>query len=246
MRGNSQNLIDLYEQSDAIERQTGMAYYDRQRERLAAWADGGRLPLRAVIGAFVALSPNTSEAQNYKSLDRCIKIVNGQLPPESKIVGYPLNRQKALYILRGAEPEIILGGLKVRAFFFNTLDPDDSRQVTVDGHMLGAWCKTRLVLRRNAQIHGKREYAAIVEDFQKASSCYNIPAPRFQAILWLAWKRINRILYTSQLKFDWGDLMPSSPIFSPSADGPSTPKGISSTPAGELIRGYGAESPAIG
>lgn len=180
MRGSLENLISLYNGADAA-----------------------RLPVRSVIGAFVALSPNASELSNYAALDQCIRITNREVPVDAPVRAYPLNRQKALHILGGAEPEWVLGGLKVRAFYFNTLNPDCSEHVTVDGHMLGAWCNQRLVLRRHAQIHGKKEYEAIVKDFQTASSCQNISAPRFQAILWLAWKRKHRILYNPQLKFEW-------------------------------------------
>lgn len=159
--------------------------------------------MNAVVAAFAALSPNTAESQNYRALENCLGVVYGDLSPLTPIVGYPKNVEKAYRILRGADPEWVLGGLKVTAFYRCTLNPDDERNICIDGHMLGAWIGQRLVLRRNAQIKGKREYEAICTDMRALAADVEISAPRLQATLWLAWKRIHRILYSGQMKFNW-------------------------------------------
>ena len=202
MRGSQENLIALYSKTEQWEREAGRVYYDKQRARLASRADAAGLPLAQVIAAFCALSPNASELSNYIALDACISIVAGKLPEDAKVMAYPMNRAKALAILRGANIEEMLKGRKVYSFYRNTLDPNDSSYVTVDGHMLGAWCNQRFTLRRNAEIRAS-EYSVIVEHFRSAAECCCLPAPKFQATLWLAWKRVNRILWSPQLSFEW-------------------------------------------
>jgi hypothetical protein len=135
------------------------------------------------------------------ALDKCIEIVCGRLSENTKVVAYTANREKALKILRGDLSQ--LRGRKVESFYHNTLDSTNERFITVDGHMLGAWCNMRLKLKREAQVRGNAEYEQIAQDFRRAAKCTQLPAPQFQAVLWLTWKRVNRILYSPQMSFEW-------------------------------------------
>lgn len=200
MRGNPDNLIQLYNLTRGWERAEGALYYGKQKHRLQQRADVSSLPLESVVAAFCALSPNNAEATNYRALDTCIGITTGKLSPDSRVIAYTPNKVKALTILRGAPVLDVLHGRKVTAFYHNTMNPDDSSHITVDGHMLGAWCGKRFALRREACIRGDKEYDQISKDFKEGAECFRVAAPKFQATLWLAWKRIHRILYSPQLK----------------------------------------------
>jgi hypothetical protein len=202
MRGSADNLLRVFTQARPWELIDGQQYYDRQRMKLERRADGAALPLTAVVAAFCALSPNNSEKSTYRALDTCLGIVDGRFPEHTKVISYTPNRTKALALLRGAPIKDTLRGRKVTAFYHNTLDSRDNRWVTVDGHMLGAWCAQRLVLRREALVKAS-EYPIISDHFRSAAECYKLPAPQFQATLWLVWKRINRILWNGQMCFSW-------------------------------------------
>jgi hypothetical protein len=231
MRGNSNNLMKVYAQSLDYERADGAVYYDRQRERLQRRSDAAGLPLATVVAAFAALSPNNAESTNYRALDTCLGILSGSLPKDSPVIAYPPNRIKAMAILKGAPIDETLRGRKVYAFYRNTMNPEDGEWVTVDGHMLGAWTGVRLILRREAEIKSS-EYPHIAEDFRSAASCHNLSAPRFQATVWLAWKRIHRILWTPpQLSFWSPELEYARPRGFRERDGQSTLRATSSTQA---------------
>ena len=49
----------------------------------------------------------------------------------------------------------------------------------------------------------EKEYQAISDDMRIAANFLDYSAPRLQAILWLAWKRVNRIVYSAQTTFEW-------------------------------------------
>jgi hypothetical protein len=245
MRGNPDNLQILYERSLEYERTDGSLYYDNQRNRLRARAEGSGLTLGPVIAAFAALSPNNAEATNYRALDTCLDIISGVLPEAAPVIAYPLNKVKALAILRGASIEDTLKGRKVYAFYRNTLDPEDEEFITIDGHMLGAWTGRRFTLRRDAEIKSS-EYPVISNHFRSAASCYQLSAPKFQATLWLAWKRIHRILWTPpQLSFGWvGSGFPRRLGF-PRKDGQYTQRVISSIPVVQLPLVFDVEPGSI-
>ncbi len=182
----------------------GSIYYARQRERLARRAHSACLPEESVIGAFVALSPNQNEKTNYNALDLCIKIHLGQLPQDARVSAYPLNRAKALRILSGENPRDILGGKKVRAFYFNTLDPEKSTEVTVDGHMKNAWLnRPGVTLKDRRSNINDTQYERIAQDFREAAFVTCTKSTDFQATVWLTWKRINRILWDPQISFEF-------------------------------------------
>jgi hypothetical protein len=96
----------------------------------------------------------------------------------------------------------VLCGQKVVSFFYNTLDPDDSTHVTIDGHMYNAYNGRRVRLVQTRKLSPKL-YKAIAEDIRSVAATFGVPAPRFQSVLWLVWKRTHRILWTPQLSFDW-------------------------------------------
>jgi len=224
-RGNADNLLFLYAQANRFEVTDGYVYYDRLQENMRVrsnifTSDPDSAYWQHVAGAFAALSPNSSESGNYHALDTCLGMVTGNLPAGSPVRAYPNNRIKAMRILLGEHPTGVIGGLKVTSFYNSIVEPD-GEHVTVDGHMLGAWCGRRFALNgRNsrrmnpgaryeeARILGKSEYAQIEDDFRAAARSVDITVPRFQSTVWLVWKRLHRILYEPQLPLDFGLHLP--------------------------------------
>lgn len=248
INGSIDNLLHVYSRSLPYERDDGYNYYELQRSRMQSRATTNHLSLETVTAAFCALSPNNNEATNYFALDTCLQIYHGKLPDSHPVVSYGSNKAKALAILRGADIDSTLRGQKVYSFYRNTLEPDNDQWVTIDGHMHGAWIGKRLILRRNAEIK-RTNYPVIVDGFRQAARQVNLSAPRFQAILWLTWKRLHRILWAPpQLSF-WSPEKEYAFVPRPGSREPvgrSTAKVTLSTPAVQQLLEFDAESVFIG
>lgn len=196
----TQNLLRVYFEATTWERSRGMIYYDHQREKILQWTEELQLPVENKVGAFCVLTPNNSERTTYRDLYVCVDIVLGRRPENTGVGSWPVNKTKALRLLRGEDPASVIGGRKVTAFYYNTLNPEDSSHVTIDGHLYGCWKGTR-VLMRNVPYLGKGVYEEISNDLRSAAAKVGIPAPKFQSTLWITWKRIHQVLHKPQLDF---------------------------------------------
>ncbi len=201
------NLITVYNQVRPWEKTDGYAYYDTQRLKLQSIANKYEIQLDRCVGAFAALSPNNSEKNTYIALATCIQIALGKLPETTSVVAYPNSREKALKILRTGNIEL-LQGPKTKAFYWNTLEPDNSSYVTVDGHMVGCWNGKVATMKSRASVINATQYTSIANDIRSVATCAGIPAPRMQSVLWIVWKRLHGILVrqamtTQQTCLDW-------------------------------------------
>ena len=203
-----QNIWRVWEASRDWERRDGFSYYDRQRNKLAVYADKYGVQLARVVGAFAALSPNNSETSTYIALSTCLRIASGELPATASVRAYGKSKDKALAILTEGKLDV-LTGMKTRSFYLNTLFPDDSSAVTVDGHMVGVWLGHPVLMKSREASLNSKQYTAIAADIRSVAEWTKLPAPRVQATLWLTWKRLNGILVRQagteqQTAFDWG------------------------------------------
>lgn len=206
VQGSPENFIRVYNLSLPIEREIGSEYYARQRAKMMIRVkkSNSQFTLPQIIGAFAVLSPNNAVSTNYRALDICLQIAMGILPESAKVPAYGLNKQKALAILRSKEdPLEIVKGQKVTAFYLNTLNPDNSNHLTIDGHILGCWMNKRINLRGEGDIPAM-EYELICSHLKLAATWTCYTPLQLQAILWLTWKRLHNILpYDPQLSLDW-------------------------------------------
>jgi hypothetical protein len=200
-KADPENFRAVYEQSTEWECRSGFVYYEGQFKRCEIRALENDLPIKSVVGAFCALSPNNSEKNTYKSLDACIAFRLGR-PTRLTVSAYQANFKKAMSILHGEDPLNVLGGSKVVSFYHNTMNPDDSKYVTIDGHMVSVYQGERLRMKRVAGISSK-DYDVISNGLRVVAETLEIPAPRLQSILWITWKRMNRILWNPQLDFNF-------------------------------------------
>lgn len=201
-------FLDLYTLSPNWERDSAYSYYDRQQARMMSRAESNFLTVGSVAGAFCALSPNNSEKITYLALDRCINThiqfrwsTIGELVRNCKVPAYPAAKRKAFLILNGGDPDILLAGVKTNSFWHNTIDPDDSRWVTIDGHMHNVWRGKVERMTRSGMSMGR--YVEVANDLRTAAAICKWPAPRFQSLLWCSWKRTNGILYSPQMEFEF-------------------------------------------
>lgn len=197
-----QRFLDVFALATGFEHREGRDYYTRQHARMVRRAAETGIDLAHICGAFAALSPNNLERTNYIALDRCIGIVQGTHPAHTPVPAYGRNKSKALAILAHAgDPLDILSGPKVHAFYACTLAPDTADTPVIDGHMHNVWSGERV--RLNAVKFHEGQYAAVAGDMLRASFRAGLPAPAFQAVVWIAYKRLRAIANDPQLPLEF-------------------------------------------
>lgn len=198
-RGSLENLMNVYAQATAAERAQGLLYYISQRNRVHELGKQFGFSLEASAGAFAVLSPNKRERDTYSDLAVCMKHVHADEPGKPRVCAYPKNRDKALLVLQGADPQRVLKGSKVLSFYFNTIDPKDHRWVTVDGHLVSAWVGRTLRMKQAGVT--RWEYARIREHVMQAAKSEGIVPCQFHSIIWVVQRRLNK--YPDQFVFDF-------------------------------------------
>ena len=198
-RGCIENLLDVFAQATRAERQKGLLYYTAQRNRVEQLGITHGFTLDASAGAFAAPSPNKRENDTYSDLEICMSHVRSELTGKPRVCAYPRNRDKALHIFKGTEPQKVLRGSKVLSFYINTVDPSDPLWVTVDGHLVSAW--VGLQLRMKEAGINRREYNRIRQDVIRAAKLVGVVPCQFHSVIWVVRRRLNR--HPDQFVFDF-------------------------------------------
>jgi hypothetical protein len=193
------NLRKVWDQATDWEKEDGLAYWEKAHDRMVGIGVKHNQPIQVVAGVFAALSPNSGERNNWEDTERVLR-----LRDRAVVRTYRHCLERALWILDGAAPTVVLGR-KTCSMWKNIVWPDDRRWVTVDGHMVGVW-KGERVRMQDAKIDevGYIEIeAGVVRLANRLTISTGRPIPnQVQAVLWLAWKRIHRVLYQPQLSLD--------------------------------------------
>lgn len=198
------NLERLWDRADVLDRNEGMFYYRQFQARLM---DGCRrfnkIPLTTACGVYAALSPNNSESSCLH--DTFVGITSFACGMEEwrkfKPHTYEPNKRKALRILDGEDPDMVLRGPKTNAFYHNILDPTDPRYVTVDGHMVNCWNNLRVPLDYAGINAG--QYRIVADGIREVAGRRGLVPCQFQAVIWLLWRRINWILRKDQYELPY-------------------------------------------
>jgi hypothetical protein len=117
-------------------------------------------------------------------------------------VGYSyLNFDKGLRVMRDEDPDKVLGGVKIRSFYNNLMDPTSARDTTVDVHMLAAYAADPS-LHNDSSIMGapsmttkdvgKTEIGPtplIADAVRDIATANGILPQQAQAIIWEQWRQ---------------------------------------------------------
>lgn len=183
--------------ADACDMAEGIASYWRYRALMERLADFYRAPLPTVCAVFAALSPSNDYIGNLRSTVTLLRAFNEGRPVERQATTTFYHCQvRAWSYLHGVSFLDTVRGKKIRSFYLNILEPDDPHPVTVDGHGVSAWVGARL--RMSEVANSKWSYEKVAHDFRaEAFRQFMLPS-QFQGVLWLTWKRVNRILFDGQ------------------------------------------------
>jgi hypothetical protein len=166
----------------------GLAWYDRARGMAESMAlDESGLSVRHCAGVIAALSPRCQWATNVSAARKMIRAaVAGK--PQPVTAGTLSNRAKAWRIANGEDPELVLSGPKVRAFFANIMG--DREAVTVD-----VWSARAAEGRDWPHAPVKRRYRLLAESYRRAGERRGMCPRDAQAAVWTAYRRLHGYQY---------------------------------------------------
>lgn len=115
------------------------------------------------------------------------------------------NMAKAIAIYRGADPDDVLGGHKVRSFYNNLSDPYDSRgvgDVTIDTHAASAAQLFRMPMSsKRADLtvwtgssgasNQQGAYPVYADAYRAVAEKHGMTANQVQAVLWIGWQQVR-------------------------------------------------------
>jgi hypothetical protein len=177
------NLMSTFSDANETELKHGCAWYRVANDACQTIADKHSMPLRTVAGIVAALSPGLEWTRNLAQAEAFIS-ANGE--GVYGVYGRK-NTIKAQRILAGENPDGVLSGPKVRAFFACIMDPRTDA-VVIDSH---AWCAgiNRTHGRwSNVRVTDTR-YRWMARHYARAAKRVSVSPASFQAVVWITWKR---------------------------------------------------------
>ncbi len=201
------NILRVYGRATDSDIDIGLHWYQHAHD--AAKAIAGRCHTAStveVIGVIAALSPGLSWGLNVSQAEQLIKAHEaGQDLPHVGSYGRA-NVNKAVRILNHEWPLNVLGGNKVRAFFYNLLFPTGEEIVTIDRHAKALAINapaTRAGFASDNVLSTVRpsEYDYISWHYRVIAKRLGLVPSQLQAIVWVTWKRINESKDHSEVPF---------------------------------------------
>lgn len=212
MTSEQQNINDILSCADAIDVAEGLEAYRNYQRTMLSFSELYSISLPRVTGAFVALSPNNDYKGNLRSLATVLQAVKERRSFDTVTVStYRACGARAMDFASGASDFLkVTKGPKTRSFYKNILEPEDLYPVTVDGHMVNVWRNRRLTMKQIAK--DRFPYKEVAFDVRAVAFFHGLIPNQVQAIIWFAWKRINRIIFDPQLNLfangnQWGSFV---------------------------------------
>lgn len=182
-----QNIIDTYNCSNNEDRIRGKAWYKKAHDCCLDISTKYGYSLEQVIGVMAAISPRNKWKTNIcNTFSLVMGHQNKVNPKDIKISTFNKNKEKAWAILEGADPLTILGGNKVRAFYDNILNLEQSNKITIDTHAINIANGTK-----SNKTLSNRAYQLLSNEYIQAANSIGIHPIYLQAITWIYYRRIT-------------------------------------------------------
>ena len=110
-----------------------------------------------------------------------------------------VNRYKAIRILEGEDPALVVGGRKVTAFWRSVADPLNSQEIPIDRHLYRVVLGVDVHFRIAAPSRGK-EYEHCLDAYRAAAASIGIPITELASTVWLVSRRRRE---KGQLMLEW-------------------------------------------
>ena len=182
---STRNVTSAYRAASADDRVEGRSWYATARAVAESLDPSDPARAAAVIAV---LSPRLSWRKNVEAAQdayagRPVRVLSA-------------NARKAELILAGADPEDVVSGPKVRAFWRTIADPTDPRAVVVDRHAVSVAVGRNLDDAQRGKLLGKAGgYDAVADAYRRAARLLSreygtaLTPAEVQATTWLYWRR---------------------------------------------------------
>ena len=207
----NRNLEKLFARSSALDMNAGSVAYLKYNKVTQAFADLYDVGIVPVTEAFVALSPNNDYHGNLRSLSSVLFAHRCNMEHDrATVTTFKAARTRAFGYVTGSVSFLdTVKGMKTTAFRHNILYPEQSRRVTVDGHMVAAWQgREDLNMKKAALIlkGSQGNYRRVERGAARLARRNGIAPCQMQGVLWFTRKRLLGIRYDAQAQlFDAKD-----------------------------------------
>lgn len=186
---NQYRLLALYFGATPSERHEGTHWYDAAKEFAQDTADKFGYTLEQVAAVIAVTSPRQGWGANKDTAYTLAEYASRGMTYEDAISdhharGFKTNLAKAWRILTGEDPDAVVSGPKVIAFYLNILGC--SNHVTLDSHAMNAWAgevRTEWSKKLHTTMRG---------DYKLCAEYVGVTPSVFQAVVWVVHRhRVN-------------------------------------------------------
>lgn len=180
VKGSYRHIIDTYNNASESSIAEGKVWYSHANH--IAWQVTkllGSKDIRVGAGIIASLSPQMDWGENVTEALRFVSV--GYSTKQTRA-----NNMKAKRISEGDDPETVLGGLKVTAFYHAILEPFGDTPPVVDRHAIDIH-KGELVSKRdrNRAMSNPRVISRIQTSYKLASKKLGVHWHVVQAVTWV-------------------------------------------------------------
>lgn len=184
----ARHIVDTWNQATPHEVQDGLRWY-REARSLAESLDPSNP--RKAAAVIAVLSPLTSWTRN---VDLAVDAYAGR-----PLGCLSSNASKAQRILSGEDPDQVVKGSKVRAFWRAITDPSDGSAIVIDRHAVEvAFGKVMSDDQREKILSPKGGYDSVCQRYAVAAGLLSDTLGRqitpvdVQAVTWVTWRRLKK------------------------------------------------------
>lgn len=179
------NILRVYRAADADSLRNGMRWY-ADAHNFARRLDPNNVERAA--GIIAALSP-LNGWENNKNKAALLYSQNG----DGTNVGLFRNVAKAQAIYSGGDPNVILKGDKVMAFYRTIVDPRGDIDPVIDRHAFDIAVGERTNDKRRGILSRKGVYLSFAAAYREAAITEGIGSAQMQAVTWVFWRKFHGI-----------------------------------------------------
>lgn len=195
----TRNITRVYRDATDTDRAEGTSWY-RNARALAEELDP-RDPVRAAA-VIAVLSPRISWGVNARLARQAYGQYRASRPIDApwvfQLPCLRANSRKVLALLNGADPDTVVSGPKVRAFWHAIVNPSDPRAIVIDRHAFDVAAGEVLDDERRGKLLGRKgAYDGVCDLYTRAARIltkeYGSLTPvEVQATTWVTWRRLKK------------------------------------------------------
>jgi hypothetical protein len=185
----TERVVRLVREANDAELAYGLTWYADAHAWVASLAAEHGRPVDDVAAIVAAISPQTSWPDNQRKTE--------QLLTTGETYGLRLGVDRAKRVLAGEDPDAVLGGPKVRAFWRTLADPAGANDVVVDRHAADAVLGyVSDDVTRKRLLERKGGYDAVADVYRSAARLLALRPHVVQGVVWAVWRnRYGRFHY---------------------------------------------------